>query len=254
MAISCDGGGEGVSIDGAVTATKNQSALTGMIWVRPRSLPATDTKFIDYSIFNGTNARYTLQYDSATPGVPFVGGRATDGEGLKQVDGTQAIVVGQWTHIIGVLDYANSLGMIYINGVLNVALSVTSPPFAAAQTANTNSENSSGSGGGIGVRVNATQSFIGDIEDMRLYNRVIGPAEAMTIYAALGEDGIQNGLLHRFPMNDYGPGTVVGDGTVVNIAEFERVDGSVMAGTPTYVEGIIRSARKRQGRSRSGRA
>lgn len=257
MALQLAGGGEGVSIDGAVTVTKNQSVLTGCLWFKQKNTSITgDVKLIDYTVFGSINGRYSIQYFSATPGQIGVGGRATDGEGIHTVTAPNTFTGGIWHHVVAVLDYANSIGTVYFDGVLAISTPVTAAPFAASQTANTNSENSGGSGGAIGVRANATQSFLGEIEDMRLYNRTISGDEAATIYAAKGADGIVSGLLHRYPMIDGAPGDILGGGLgqgTVCVAEPERIRGTAMAGTPTYIAGIISGDRMRTRHPRGSR-
>lgn len=230
MAIEMAGTNEGVLIGGPVTVTKNQSFLFGMAWVLFRSFPAVDTKVCEYSIGTGINARFTIQYDNLTPGQIFVGGRATDGEGLHFLQAATTPVLGQWTHIAGLLDYANSLGEVYYNGVLQASGVVSAAPFAATQTANTNS-----TGGAIGSRPNGTQGMDGFIEDFRLYNRRMSQAEIQTIVAAKGKDAINEGLLHRYPLSDGAPpGLLV---TTACIANAERIMGTPL-GTPTFAPGI----------------
>lgn len=238
MALDVTGPSEGVLIGGPVTATKNQSVLFGMAWVLFRAFPATDTKICDYTINVGNNSRFTIQYDNLTPGFIFVGGRATDAEGIKIVQSPTSLELSRWTHVACMLDYENSIGAVWYDAELQISAPVTGAPFAAAQTANTNSAN-----GGIGTRPNATQGMSGLIDDFRLYNRRLGESELKTIVAGKGKDAIVDGLLHRYPLNDAGPPTPVV--SCACIASAERIVATAI-GAPMFGAGITVARQRTQ--------
>lgn len=229
MAIDCGGTNEGVLIGGPVTVTKNQSVLCCSAWVLFRQFAAVDTKVCEYSISNNVNARFTIQYDTLTPGQLEVGGRALDADAIRILTSPTSLTLGLWTHVVGVLDYANATGEIYYNNVL-VASGALSGAFGAAQTANTNSQSAS-----IGCRANSTQGPNALIEDFRLYNRRLGPGEVSTIFAAKGKDAILDGLLHRYPLNDGAPSNLVA--SCICISNAERIIATQL-GTPTFGPGI----------------
>ena len=232
MAVSLENGSDGINL-GVVTVTKNRTALTGMAWVRFRSIAsATTTKVCGYSIgTNAANSRFTMQWASGTPGRLQAAGRAADADNLRGILSPTTLIAGPWFHLVGIVDYENTLGAIYINGALD-----TSGPldgtFTTAVTANTNSL-----GAAIGSREggNGTQGMNGDIEDFRLYDGVLGPNEIQTIYAAQGKDGYYAHLLHRYQLDDLGLGeALVG---AACLADTERIVG-VPIGTPTFTAGI----------------
>jgi hypothetical protein len=63
----------------------------------------------------------------------------------------------------------------------------------------------------------------GLISDVRLYTRILGAAEIMTIFTGLGRDTIIQGLASRYPLNDMGPAQPVN--SVANVAPQDRVIG-----------------------------
>ena len=73
-------------------------------------------------------------------------------------------------------------------------------------------DNSSASGGipptgdvlfiGIGELSAPEYIFSGNLEDIRIFNRILSLAEVQTIYASRGLDGITYGQLHRWPLNE----------------------------------------------------
>jgi hypothetical protein len=228
VAIDCAGVNEGILIGGPVTVTKNQSFLAGSAWVLFRQFAATDTKICEYSISNNVNARFTLQYDSLTPGRIEVAGRALDADAIRNLVSPTSLTLGAWTHVVGVLDYANATGEIYYDAVL-VASGALSGTFGATQTANTNSQSAS-----IGCRANSTQGPNALIDDFRLYNRRLSQNEVSTIFAGRGKDSILEGLLHRYPLNDGAPPDAVA--SCVCIANAERIVGTPL-GSPTFAPG-----------------
>lgn len=229
VSVSC-GSTTGILIPGPITATKSQVALTGVCRVLFRTILATDTKLWDYEVSNGTNSRFTCQWVSGAPGQPRIGGRATDAESQKTLTSPFVFQTGLWYHVVGSIDYANSAGAVYVNGVLTVA-GALSGTFDAPITANTDSRN-----GGIGVRPNETQGMDGLIEDFRLYNRLLGTAEVETLYSTYGKDGMLEGLQHDYPLNDMAPDIAVT--SVACIAEPERIIGTPI-GSPLFDVGLL---------------
>lgn len=230
MSLDLGGTSDGALVPGPVTATKNRTAMTMMARVLFRSLPATDTKIGDYVVGTSTTAsRITMQWVSASPGQPRVGGRALDADPQRFLQSSFTFVVGVWTHVIGVIDYANSTGAIYIDGDLEIE-GALSGAFGATQTANTDSLN-----GAIGIRPAGSQGMNGLIEDFRLYGRVIGAAEAKTIATSMGKDGIHDGLLHWYPLNDASSGDMA---QAVCIAAAERIVATPL-GTPVFAPGLV---------------
>jgi hypothetical protein len=141
-----------------------------------------------------------------------------------------------WFHVVGQVDYVNSLLNIYINGALSVSGSTAL--FTQGTTSDTNSKNAS-----IGSTDNAAADFFnGSIEDVRLYSRLLSNSEISTIYAGKGKDGIVDNLQQRFLMNELPPGSIVD--TVPSIAAFDGRVGSGV-GSPVYTNDSILVSRMR---------
>ena len=76
----------------------------------------------------------------------------------------------------------------------------------AGNTSNTASRNAS-----IGAEDNGSGSFVdGKIWDVRLYDRYLSDVECDAIFATRGADDILEGLQHRFMLNQFAPGAVIG--------------------------------------------
>ena len=226
----------GILIGGPVQATKNQSVLAGHIRVFLRAIPQADRKIWEYSLNTNINARFTCQFVNGNGGLLRVGGRALEADPQRFIDAVTPITAGIWWDVVALIDFANSTGAIFLNGVQDVN-GALSGAFGAAATDNTPSQN-----GALGSRSNATQVIDGFIEDFRLYNRIISPNEALTLATSLGKDGIYSGIQHYFPLNDGVPGTSVV--TTANLSNAERIVGTPI-GTPAFAPGIS-VARQRQ--------
>jgi len=239
MAIDLAGTTEGIDLPGPVTVTKNRSALTGMAWVLFRSVTAPATaKIFGYSTgTNDTLSRFTLQWQSGSSGQLRVGGRALDTDPQVLLQSATLLTVGRWFHVVGIIDYANSFGYIYIDGALDIAGALTGT-FGAAQTANTNTLDARwGDHEGSG-----NQGMNGLIEDGRLYNRILGPGEVKTIFSSRGKDGIWDGLLHRYPFDDGSPGSALV--ATVPLSGAERIVGTPI-GSPSFAAGTVSNRMRR---------
>ena len=76
----------------------------------------------------------------------------------------------------------------------------------AGNTSNTASRNAA-----IGAEDNGSGSFVdGKIWDVRLYDRYLSDVECDAIFATRGADDILEGLQHRFMLNQFAPGAVIG--------------------------------------------
>ena len=74
-----------------------------------------------------------------------------------------------------------------------------------------------------------------DLHDVRLYNRVLTPAEIQTIFAARGGDDIVHGMTSRWPMFEGPPGsTISGTGVIKDIGSAKN-NFSSASGAPDWV-------------------
>jgi hypothetical protein len=87
------------------------------------------------------------------------------------------------------------------------------------------------------------RQFNGRIGDVRLYNRALSAEEMQTVHAARGTDGIVDGLISRWPLNEQAPGVLAtGVGTNRDIGNAGN-NGDPIA-SPPYIEDELRFRRK----------
>jgi hypothetical protein len=112
------------------------------------------------------------------------------------------------THIAGVVKFSSKAGLIYINGQAVAAGVFTN--MTAGNSSNTAASLAAFGSGEIGTN----NRWLGELEDVRVYNRILTSEEILTIYTGLGKDGNVQDLMGRWPCNDLGDGvapTIVGD-------------------------------------------
>ena len=103
--------------------------------------------------------------------------------------------VGSLHHVFTCIDPPNTTKAIYIDGVLT---SIVNPAtFAGPQTGILS----------FGDRATVGAFFDGFLDDFRIYNRFLTAGEASTISTARGTDGIYEGLIHWWRMNEGAEGT-----------------------------------------------
>lgn len=86
------------------------------------------------------------------------------------------------------------------------------------------------------------RQFDGHLADVRVYTRALTAAEMQTIYASRGTDGIVDGLLHRWPLDELELGAAAtGTGTIKDVGP-GKIDGDPV-GSPTYVDSPLRTRR-----------
>jgi hypothetical protein len=158
------------------------------------------------------------------------------GEGIwKSPDGS--IQIGELYFLAATYDRgsASNDAVLYINGE-SVTVTETNTPSGTVTDDSGQTFLTANLGDGF-------RNVDGPLGDLRVYNRILTPAEIQTIYQARGVDGIVAGLLSRWPM-DEGPDGGVASGTDT----VKDVGGSENDGTPTnspdYDDGIIRSRRR----------
>lgn len=81
--------------------------------------------------------------------------------------------------------------------------------------------------------------YEGDLEDIRLYNRILSDSEIQTIHALRGQDNIVEGGISRYILNE-GSGIATGVSTIRDI--WGGIDGNPI-NSPTYTSGEIEQAR-----------
>jgi hypothetical protein len=163
----------------------------------PRILGSNPRTIITRAVWNGTNAHVIGWGSDGTNqrcALLFWGGKlyawSYSGGGLP---GSGAIPVG--SSFSAALVYDGSLLSLWINGALDVQ---------DYRNWNTGSAVACEIGRTAGA---ASYHYGGTLDDIRIYNRALSAAEIQTIHASNGHDGIVQGLVGRWLLNELSPGT-----------------------------------------------
>jgi hypothetical protein len=228
-------GFQAVSVPG-LTSLKNVAGWTLMGYMRPFSL-ATRV-LIDVSGGSGTNTRAAIQINGS--GQMTVQARALDGDSLQTVSApASTVAAGELFHFAGVCDYVSKTLQVYKNGIQ--VGNGTAAGFGAAASSNTTSNACN-----IGADAGSASGFMdGIIDDPRIYNRVLGPAEVLTISSLWGQDKLLDSLTNRYIFNEFPDNfSVSGPGIYVDYGSNQR-NGD--ANGAIFVPSLIRF---RQGKGR----
>lgn len=213
---------------------KNTGGGTLMAWVTIRVLPASFATVIGFFGATGTTrAKFTV--DSS--GNILVRATALDADATSAfTTAATALNVNQRYHLAVVYNFSSKSGIVYVDG------SQYATGFFVNMTAG-NTSNTNCSNGSIGSQeLGGSNFWDGEIEDCRVYDRALGPAEITTIFAGRGRDSILQNCQARWGMHDdQAPGTVA-TGTVADLTGSKF--GAIPVGTMTYAPGSIVTRQK----------
>lgn len=216
---------------------RNVSGGTMMGWVTYDSL-GTSRSIIGVSIGTGTGTRAKIS--SLAANTVELRARRLDADVSSTVVTATTLVTGQRYHIAGVFDYSAHAGLIYINGELDTVGNFST-------LTNGSTSNTSAQTGTIGANEPGTANpWHGAMEDLRVYNRALGPGEIRTIYAMRGCDNILQDLFARWVLNEAAPGVVAGEipdltsnrNVVVTIGTLNYVPGTLQLNRPRKMAGV----------------
>ncbi|KKL97978.1 hypothetical protein LCGC14_1829030 [marine sediment metagenome] len=206
--------------------------FTLMAWINPDSFPE-DPRIIAKATGTASAGNFwALLVDGPT----VLEVRVNVGAGAGVFNSHQGITVpptGVWQHVAGVYD--GSTLRVYLDGVQDGGTS------AVLGTIRTGSQDV-----WLGANPNTASDrpWDGDIDDARIYDRALTAEEILTIFTARGTDGIVDGLLSRYQLNEQPPGTVVPvTADFVKDAGPSKNDGDAVGG-PIYSDSILRFRRK----------
>jgi len=235
QALRFDGSDDYVSLgSNRAGATKNAITVSYVTWVKP-------TAFQDYgnfyreSVNSSTFWRFACGFRST--GKPVCGGRAPDGQSLAEWRSDTAVSLNEWHHFAATVDVSTDTVQIYIDGILQT--NEANGTFTNAVFDNTNSHSIS-----IGATSAGTERFTGDIDEVRVYNRVLSATEIWNLYQAGGGaevnsadsqgDTLEQGLAGYWKLDD-------GSGTSATDASTNGNTGTLTNG-PTWTTGQIGGA------------
>jgi len=169
---SFDGIDDVIELPDDTYALPGKSGVTLAAWVKPEA-GQTDTLglviFLDRG--NGTATRIMLGVNSDR--TVSVGGRAAT-ETFQTLTTTDVLPLGEWSHIVGVIDLATNSIQIYINGAESANQTMA---FAQTTFANTVAINS-----GIGTMVGQAYAYRGMIDEAALFDRSFTAGEVSSLY------------------------------------------------------------------------
>lgn len=226
MAIASDDV-NGASLDFNNAAGLVADPITVMGWIRWRA----DTGNTTLSVWDGsTNRCYRL---SAATGPTNMRSRiSTDGANQLSTSSSTAITIGAWNHMA--LMYDGTDLEFWLNGVQDATNVQAGGLFASTGRF------------AIGGQQGGGNTCDADHADVRVYSRLLSPAEMQTIYAAKGHDGIVNSLELRAPLNEASLGTLVSATNPVDIGPSKiGYFGQFGTPVPSYVQDGGLSFRKR---------
>jgi len=205
VAIRLNGVNQRINLGALNSTTQNRSFLAASIWIRPNPVLSSSPLF--YFSRNGGVATPRFLCDLRNPSggqaVLRIRARVPDtGSTFSLQSPNVTAQSGVWQHVVAQIDCNGKSAQIYSNGILDFEGVM---PFTASATTNTPSDVAY-----LGGEDATNIFFAGDIDDFRIYDRLLGPAEVATLYAARGHDGIKEGLLNRFSLNGINS-SVVGD-------------------------------------------
>ncbi len=156
--------------------------------------------------------------------------------GLAFIDSTTQVPINAWFHAATTWDQIAGTVTHYINGVAtNQVLGVANglvdntDPLRVADRVDT-----------------PVLSYIGEMDDFRLYNRELSSEEILTIFSTRGNDGIVDGLVARYQMREKAVGmTATGVDTIVDTSPTQN-NSSGIFGSPLYVDSELRFQRRRR--------
>jgi hypothetical protein len=229
MCIEFDGSGSGQHVDfGNLDLPSGLSALTIMAWVKFKSFTLGDQRIISKATSHDVSAHYFM-FSGNTSSQMRVRLK-TGGTTTTHLETSSSLNTGQWYHMGFVYDGSNII--FYRDGAQNGSSSKTG-------TIDTS--------GSVGVRIADNpgihrKELDGFVADCRIYKRALSLGEMQTIHACQGHDGIVDGLLHRWLLNEGSPGaTASGAGTAVDLTG--SVNGTP-AGSPTYEDNGLSFSRR----------
>ncbi len=174
FAMSFDGSSAYLNL-GTQDMGRAAPGITLASWIKVRSFPADIASLIFLSRFSSRiEARAVL--DITSNGQVEAGGRAGDAEGFQSRVSVAPLALDEWTHLVGVLNYAARTIEIFINGSPQ-AVTGGAINFAAT-TADTDSRIATiGSTGGI------FEFFDGEMDEVRIFNHALTETQVAAVYA-----------------------------------------------------------------------
>ena len=161
-----------------------EGGATGMMWANPHSYLISYPRLVDAYQSNG----WFSGLDQGREAWWFE--HYTTGANAWWATLNNTVILNQWTHFAWTWDsdFLTTPSELYLNGE-SVASQVISAPTGTLGTNIYQPTVAANHGGG--------SDYDGELEDIRLYKRILSPSEIQDIYHNRGRDGNVNNLLRR---------------------------------------------------------
>jgi hypothetical protein len=216
----------GVNYCVSVATMTPPTSGTVSFWIIPTAL-AKNLVLFD---INGVLANsWAMRWGGTTTLTYRLLGNAFSTSTLTYAAGIRYHITGTW-NITG----GKSIQNLYRNGV-------------SAGTATNTAGTPTASNLYLAARTGPASISSGRIEDFRMYNRVLSVEEIQTIYGSAGVDGIRNGLIHKYLMNEkYENIIATGTGTVLDDQGVTTPINLTPSVNPIYVGTSLKTKRANQ--------
>ncbi|MFP4314260.1 MAG: LamG-like jellyroll fold domain-containing protein, partial [Alphaproteobacteria bacterium] len=204
--------------------------VTLSVWIHPNDLSSLQTVLMtdDWADEGSNYYGIAMQIGSnGTVSASFGDGTGSlDNDRRTKVSNTGLINVGQWHHVVAVIQDSSNMDL-YVNGV-SAGGSFSGTASSLAYQATSQPKLSS---------INS-QIFNGRLDDVRMYNRVLSAAEIGDLYELGARIGIDNGLVGYWKLDET-------SGTTAADSSGNGLDGNMLGGldaSSANVAGIINTA------------
>lgn len=154
-----------VNLGTAITSSiSNLNKFSVEAWVRPTSISGLGCVIGNYST-GGTSMQFLMRRDNGNYNF-FIG----DGVNFQSVLSANPATLNVWQHVAGV--WNGTVATIYVNGVFSASASITYTSMGVTSNPIW-----------IGAN-NINENFAGDIDEVRIWNRALCPAEFQNNYLA----------------------------------------------------------------------
>jgi len=163
-----------------VALLEGASQISFSMWIKPET--SSSTAFDDVVMSSGIDGNlfnlFWCNVEGASNNI-LVGGRSRSSDSFQSVTSSDTITLGEWAHVIGILDFANDKVRIWVNGNLNEG-SVT---FGSSTILN---DGTPGNTDEIGNHRQDTGNvpYDGSVDDIHIYNRGLTATEVKALYDA----------------------------------------------------------------------
>jgi hypothetical protein len=192
-------------------------------WIRPVGGAASPPKIVDKSTGLSGNNGFSLSYASDDNQVAF-----RINAGTSRVSASNSVSVGVYSHVVATWD-GTGLVTLYVNGIQSGTSGISADPTGITTTNALT----------IGNRSTATdRTFNGDIDEVRIYNRVLSLVEIAYSYNAGSGRYIpysNSGLVAGFHLNDTGATATAYSGNNGTISGTTVVTNTIAIGTAITV-------------------